>query len=163
MSTIPVIEGAIAMKLPKEVSAAAALQVAAAASVFLPPAATEPSEISLFVSTGDSSPVIFWPATVRVTKPPRSVYEGEPPIVPAALAAAGPSPTKIQRNRPISLFLCPTNQGDVRASASGPERAHQEGYLFNALRFVPQGPRNAGGNFADAQKTLPTFHFQEDQ
>ena len=59
------------MKLPKEGSPAAALDVVGAAPVFLPPAATEPSEISLFASTGDSSPVIFWPATVRVTEPTR--------------------------------------------------------------------------------------------
>jgi len=71
MFTMSVITGAIVTKLPKEVWAAAAPDVAGAVPVFLPPAATEPSEISLFVSTGDSSPVIFWPATVRVTDPPR--------------------------------------------------------------------------------------------
>jgi len=53
MSTASVTTGAIVMKLPKEGSPAAALDVADVASVFLPLVATEPSEISLFVSTGD--------------------------------------------------------------------------------------------------------------
>ena len=153
----------VVMKLPKAGAAAAAPAAVDAASVFLPPAATEPSEISLFVSTGDSSPVIFWPGTVRVTEPPRSVYGGEPPIAPAALiGAAGFARDNFQRNRSISLFFCRSNREVGYTSPLGSRRKDQEGCLLKIAAFGPRWPRLANANFPNPQENRPTFHLQED-
>ena len=99
------------MKLPKDGPLTAAPAAVAAASVIVSPAALDPSEVSLFRTTGDSSPVIFWPATVWAAEPLHSLHWSEPPIAPAALmGAAGFALNHFQRNRSISLFFCRSNR-----------------------------------------------------
>ena len=169
MSTTPMIADPIVMKLPKEGSSPAAPAAVDAASVIAPPAATEPSQTSVFDTTGDSSPVIFWPATVRAAKPPHSAPGSEPPIAPAALmGAAGFALKNFRRNRSISLFFCRSNREVGSVSPLGPvsplgsEREHQEGCLLNTAAFGPWWPRLAQANFPNPQENRPTFHLQED-
>ena len=163
MSTTPMIADHIVMKLPKEGSLSTAPAAVDAASVIVSPEAIEPSGTSVFDTTGDSSPVIFWPATVRAAEPPHSVYGGEIPIAPAALmGAAGFALNHFQRNRSISLFFCRSNREAGSVSALGYGREHQEGCLLNTAAFGPWWPRLAKANFPNPQENRPTFHLQED-
>ena len=163
MSNTPVIADPIVMKLPKEGQLAAAPLAVGAASVFNPPAAIDPSERSLFQTTGDSSPVIFLPATVRAAEPSCSIQGGKLPIAPAALmGAAGFALTNFQRNLSISLFFCGSNRevGSVRSLEYRGE--HAEVCLLNTAMFGQWWPRLASANFLNPQDNRPTFHLQED-
>lgn len=160
MSTTPTIADYIVMKLPKEGPLSAAPAAVDAASVIVPPAA---SETTVFGTTGDSSPVIFWPVTFWPSEPPHSIYGGEPPIAPAALVgAAGFALNHFRRNRSISLFFCHSNREAGSVSALGSGREHQEGCLSNTPAFGLWWPRLNSANFLNPQENQPTFHLQED-
>lgn len=162
MSDTPVIVDPIVMKLPKEGRLAAAPLAVGAASVFDPPAAIDPSEGSLFQTTGDSSLVIFLPATVRAAEPPRSVERGKLPIAPAALmGAAAFALTNFQRNRKISLFFCRSNREVGSVSSLESRGEHEEVCLLNTAMFGQWWPRLASANFLNPQENRPTFHLEE--
>ena len=163
MSDTRVIVDPIVMKLPNEGLLSTAPLAVGAASVFNPPASIDPSEGSLFQTTGDSSPVYFCLPTGRAAEPPRSVERGKLPIAPAALmGAAGFALTNFQRNRKISLFFCRSNRevGSVNSLESRGE--HEEVRLLNTAMFGQWWPRLASANFLNPQDNRPTFHLQED-
>ena len=163
MPTTTVIADVIVMKLPSEVPWPAAPAVADAAPVNDPPAAIEPSETSLFASTGDSSPVIFLPVALRVAEPPPLHFEGEQPIAPLALAAeAECALDNFQRNRTISLIFCRAQRGVGCVNPYEYGRGHQEGCLLNTGAFGPRRPRFAGAICGDPQESRSEFHLQED-
>ena len=153
----------LVMKLPTKGTLPAAPDAVGAASAIIPPVAFVPSAVSLFGTTGDLSPVIFWPIAVRVVGAHPSLPGGELWIAPAALAEAGRcAPVHFRRNRKISPFFCPTNRVVGPVNIVRYEREHQEGCLLNTTVCDCIRAKFANANFRNPQENRPTFHPQED-
>lgn len=163
MSTTPMIADHIVMKLPKEGRLSAAPAAVDAASVIIPPAALDPSAMSLFRTTGDSSPVIFCPSSVGDCPPPPTKNGGEEPPALFALTGAQGLPSRhFQRNRMISLIFCRPGRVAGFVSGFGPGREHQEGCLLTTPACGHRRPQFVSARFPNAREIRRTFHFQED-
>ena len=155
--------GSLVMKLPTKGTLPAVPDAVGTASAIIPPVAFAPSAVSLFGTTGDLAPVIFWPAAVRVAGAYPSLPGGELSIAPAALAEAERcAPVHFRRNRKISPFFCLTNRVVDPVNTVRYEREHQEGCLLNITVCACIQAKFANAILRDPQENRPTFHLQED-
>ena len=155
--------GPLVMKLPTKGTLPAAPDAAGVALAIIPPVAFAHSVESLFGTTGDLAPVIFWPAAVRAVEAHPSLPGGELSIAPAALAEAGRSaPVHFRRNRKISPFFCPINHVVGPVNTVRYEREHQEGCLLNTTVCDCLQAECANANLRNPRENRPTFHLQED-